>query len=67
MIAMFSDGDEVFVVGLNKYGGPMDEDGTLFGPDSGRDINDFMRVDIDIDRGQIGHIEIGASLHVRSI
>ncbi len=50
MIAMFSDDDEVFVVGVDENGDPMDVDGTLFGPDSGRDFNDFMRVDIDIDR-----------------
>lgn len=67
MIAMFSDGDEVFVVGLDENGDFMDADGTLFGPDSGRDINDFMRVDVNLNRGAIGHIEIGASLHVRSI
>lgn len=67
MIAMFSDGDEVFVVGLDGDYNPIDKDGSLFGPDSGRDINDFMRVDVDIDGGKIGHIEIGASLHARSI
>lgn len=64
MIAIFSDGDEVFVVGLDRDYNPIDEDGTLFGPDSGRDVNDFMRVDINTDNGEVGHIELVSNLVV---
>lgn len=55
MIAMFIDKYEVIVVGLNTDGSPIDPNGNLFGPDSGRDINDFERFDADTDKGQTIH------------
>ncbi len=57
MIAIFTgQNSEVIVVGLDSNGNPMDEDGTLFGPDSGRNIEDYEREDVDTDKGQIAHI-----------
>lgn len=47
MIAVFRDDHEIIVAGLNADGSPIDADGTLFGPDSGRNMDEFERQDVD--------------------
>lgn len=65
MIAVLKDANEIIVVGINADGTPMDSDGTLFGSNSGRDINEFERVDIDTDKGETAHVEIISQLSVK--
>jgi hypothetical protein len=65
MIAVFEDNHEIIVVGLNADGSPMDSDGTLFGPESGRDINMFERLDVNVDEGEIIRIESSSRVRVR--
>lgn len=65
MIAVFIDPHEVIVVGLNADGSPMDADGTLFGPESGRDIHMFERIDANCDEGQTVHVDFVSSIRVR--
>lgn len=65
MIAVYKSDIEIIVVGLNFDNSPMDLDGTLFGPDSGRDINDFERFDINIDTGQTAHIEPSVGVQIK--
>ena len=65
MIAMYKSDDEIIIVGLNVDRTPMDSDGTLFGPHSGRNQADFIRTDIDTDRGQTVHIETVTSTRVK--
>lgn len=64
MIAVFEDDHEVIIVGLNADGSPMDADGTLFGPGSGRDIDTFERHDVDTDKGQTVHIRTATTTRV---
>ncbi len=64
MIAVFKDDHEIIVVGLNQDNSPMDSDGTLFGPESGRDIDTFERFDADTDKGQTVHINSIVSAEV---
>lgn len=40
-IGVLTDGIDVIVVKLDKNDNPIDNDGTLFGPTSGRNIEDF--------------------------
>ncbi len=40
-VAVFHDVHETIVVGLDVDGSPIDADGTLFGPESGRDRGDL--------------------------
>lgn len=56
MIGVFVDDHETIVVGLNDDGSPMDSDGTLFGPESGRDLDKFKRLDANFLNGQSVHI-----------
>ena len=49
-------GDETIVVGLDKDNNPFDSDGTLFGTDSGRLIEDYDYKDIDIEKGEVAII-----------
>ncbi len=65
MVAIFRDEHEIIVVGLNPDNTPMDENGTLFGPKSGRDIDTFERLDIDTDDGQTAHVEMMMTMRAR--
>lgn len=58
MIAVFKNDKEVIVVGLNVDDSPMDSNGTLFGPNSGRDLDTFERCDINTDKGEVVTIEM---------
>lgn len=55
--AVFSNDKTVIVVGLDKKNNPLDIDGTLFGPESGRDIEDFKRTDFNPSRGEVVVVE----------
>lgn len=65
MIAIFRDANEIIIVGLNADGSPMDADGTLFGPESGRNIDEFQWQDLDTDSGQTAHIETVTALRLK--
>lgn len=65
MIAVYRDDHEIIVVGLNADKSPMDSDGTLFGPNSGRNIDDFERFEVDTDIGQTAHIEPAIGVRIR--
>ena len=65
MIAVYRDDHEIIVVGLNADGNPMDSDGTLFGSESGRNIDDFERFDVNTDIGQTAHIETEIGVLIR--
>lgn len=52
-IAVFSDGTTVIVVGLDKNGDPIDKNGTLFGSESGRDIEEFDVNTFDPSSGEV--------------
>jgi len=54
MIAIFKGKYETIVVGIKGDGSPIDS--RLFSPESGRDINNFERFNVDIDSGQSVHI-----------
>ncbi len=56
-VAVFVRNDEIIVVGLNADGHPIDKDGTLFGPRSGRSISTFERIDANFGDGQIVQID----------
>ena len=56
-IAIFVNDEETIVVGLHEDGSPMDNDGTLFGPESGRDIDDFESFHPDFKKGESFHLE----------
>jgi hypothetical protein len=58
MIAVFTSTHEAIVVGLNFDGTPIDPDGTLFGPESGRDLNDYGKQIVDFDKGHSVHITL---------
>lgn len=62
--AVFSDGTTVIVVGLDRTDNPIDTDGTLFGPESGRDIEEFDRDDFDPSSGEVVIVEPRSSLRV---
>lgn len=51
-VGVFYNGDETIVVGINQDGSPMDSDKTLFGPDSGRHLEDYDCKDVDIESGE---------------
>jgi len=63
-IAVFSDGITVIVVGLDKYGDPIDRDGTLFGPESGRNIDEFDEKSFDPSSGEVVIVEPQSHLRV---
>ncbi len=63
MVGIFRDNYEIIVVGLNSRGDPIDPNGKLFGINSGRDINEFERYDVDTDKGQTAHLTLGVTLH----
>lgn len=65
MIAVYRSNDEIIIVGLNVDNTPMDVDGTLFGPESGRDTEKFERFDFDADKGQTAHIEPVVGVRIR--
>lgn len=52
MIAVFSNNDEVIFVHLDQEGNFIDLDEIVFGPESGRDIDNFERFDVDTDDKQ---------------
>ena len=49
-VAVFVDRSEILVVGIDKNNNPIDPDGTLFGTESGRNIEEFERYDADFSR-----------------
>lgn len=65
MVAVFRDDHETIVVGLDDDNNPIDQDGTLFGSDSGRDISTFERYDFDPTKGHTIHIESIQQVRVR--
>lgn len=62
-VAVFTDASEILVVGLDEKYNPIDLDGTLFGPNSGRNIEDFDRHGADFSR-EIIKIELPAYFKV---
>lgn len=62
-VAVFVDSDEVLIVGLDKNDNPVDIDGTLFGPNSGRCLSDFDRYNVDFSK-EIVQIRSGCSARV---
>lgn len=54
MVGIFCKESEVIIVGLNDDGTPIDK--TLFGPDSGRDIKDFLLSKVDFSTGASAEI-----------
>lgn len=60
-VAVLTNGIEIIVVGLGKDGQPMDNDGTLFGPESGRDIQEFQWINLDPSTGTPVIITINAN------
>ena len=56
-VGVFSGPDEVVIVPLATNGEPIDLDGTLFGPLSGRDPLDYDMEEVDLSGGQSIHIE----------
>jgi hypothetical protein len=57
-MAILGDGTTLIIVGLDKYNDPIDTDGKLFGPKSGRDIEKFdTRTDFDPSDGEAIIIE----------
>ena len=65
MIAVFVSSEEIIVVGVHSDGSPIDHDGTLFGPESGREMEEFERFEADTDEGQTVHIEKPYRVEVR--
>lgn len=65
MIAAFVGNNETIIVKLNANSNPIDEDGTLFGPHSGRSIEDFERYLVDINKGQTLHLYHTPGVRVR--
>lgn len=57
MVGIFvkKDGSEVIVVGLHQDGSPMDQDNIIFDE---QDLDLFDRIDIDVDKGQAGRVNI---------
>lgn len=64
MIAVFKNDREVIVVGLELDGTVIDEDGTLFGPKSGRNQENYERMDMDPNAGQIVRVHIEATMRL---
>ena len=50
MVGIFCSESEVIVVGLDSIGMPIDKN--LFGPDSGRDLKDFSKSEVDFSENQ---------------
>lgn len=64
-VAVFYDVHETIVVGLNVDGSPVDADGTLFSPKSGRDMEMFERLDADFTNGQSVHIHSSSTAEIK--
>lgn len=63
-IAVFSDEITVIVVGLDADGNPVDPDGTLFGPESGRDFDHFDEQAFDPSRGDVVIVDPRSSVSI---
>lgn len=57
IVTVFCNYEETLIVGTNKDGSLTDAAKTLFGTDSGRNIEDYYRHDVDIEDGEVIHVE----------
>ncbi len=64
-VAIFSNGCEIIAVGLDSDDNPLDECGTLFGKDSGRNIDDFDREDFVPESGDAAIVEVKTRIRVK--
>lgn len=55
-VGIFYNSSETIVVGLDKDDFPMNEKGLIFGPDSGRNLEDYDCKTVDIRCGEVGII-----------
>ena len=62
MVGIFQGNHEILIVGLDKDNNPLDPQGTTFGENSGRDIKDYERFDVDLSKGAL--IEIPTNYQV---
>lgn len=52
-LGVFSDQETIIIVGLDKEGNPIDKDGTLFGPASGRNLDEFNETPFSPSKGEV--------------
>ncbi len=59
MVGVFTNRYEILIVGLDEHDDPLDVDGTLFGPDSGRHMKDYERINLDPEDGTVVQVQTG--------
>lgn len=63
-LRVFGDGATVIVVGIDESGKIIDPDGTLFGPESERDISEFDEQAFCPSRGEVIIVDSQSSLRI---
>lgn len=56
-VGIFYNGSETIIVGLDKDDVPLSEEGLIFGPNSGRNLEDYGCKSIDIKCGEVAIVE----------